>query len=156
MSSRGVAIRPMRPSEARSVACLRVEAFFEGSERTVDDDAEELLKLGEDGFQISLVAELNGELAGTVLLVRQELDLSSANSPWLAGLVVRPQFRRRGLGSNLVRALETHAGNVGCDRIYLYTLGSEAFYAALRWKVAERFLQHGHPAVLMVRDLRKA
>jgi predicted N-acetyltransferase YhbS len=144
----------MCPSQAHAVAQLRIEAFFEGSGRTVEEDAAGLLTLPEDGLQAALVAELDGRLAGAVLLVHRELDLDSERGPWLAGLVVKPQFRMGGIGSGLVRALETHACSAGCREVFLYTHAFEAFYARLGWEVAERFLQRGEPAVVMSRQLQ--
>jgi predicted N-acetyltransferase YhbS len=147
-------IRVLRHEEAETVARLRASAFFAGSERTVEQDAAELTLLIGDGYEIALVAELGGEAVGTVLLVRRELDLACDYSPWLAGLLVAPEHRGRGIGSRLVAEVEEHARSIGCEQLYLYTHGAEAFYSALGWTVAERFLQHGEQAVLMLRDLR--
>ena len=149
-----VTIRPMLPSEAHAVASLRIETFFQGSGRTAEEDAAALLTLPDDSFQASIVALENDQLAGTALLVRKELDLESDRGPWLAGLAVSRPFRGRGIGARLVKAVEQHAASVGSDRIFLYTLGSEGFYAAIGWTIEERFVWHGQPAVIMTKALR--
>ncbi|MFI0844819.1 GNAT family N-acetyltransferase [Mesorhizobium sp. IMUNJ 23232] len=148
-------IRPMERSDIAAAATLRHAIFFDGSERTVAEDAAGLEKLlGGDGFEAALVAEVDRKLVGNCLLVREELDLDYDQRPWLAGLLVAPQYRKRGIGSRLVAAIEGHARSVGCEALYLYTHGAEAFYTTLGWTVAERFLQHGDPAVVMSKDLR--
>jgi GNAT superfamily N-acetyltransferase len=57
------------------------------------------------------------------------LDLS----PWLAGVYVVPEARRRGIASSLVRYAESFAAEVGVGRLYLHTDGSESLYQRLGW-----------------------
>jgi GNAT superfamily N-acetyltransferase len=67
---------------------------------------EEMLKtrLNRDWLPLALVA-LEGESpAGTVSLKLQELDSRPQYPYWLGSLYVPPEFRRRGIGSQLVRA----------------------------------------------------
>lgn len=146
-------VRPMQQSDIMAMATLRHAAFFDGSERTVAQDAADLeALLRGDGFEAALVAEVDGRPVGTCLFVRQEIDALHDLSPWLAGLVISPDFRRRGLGQALVRAVERHAASVGCARFYLYTDAAEPFYQALGWTVADRLMAEGEPLVLMSCD----
>ena len=76
--------------------------------------------------------------------------------PWLVGLVVRGDDRRRGLGRTLVAALESLAGSRGHQRIWVVT-GSDAvdFYRACGWVDVERLVtaQQALASTVLVRDL---
>lgn len=106
----------------------------------------------DDGLEISLVARVDGKLAGSVLLVRKELDAVHDLTPWLAGLVVAQDFRSRGIGSALVRAVEVHARAQGVETLHLYTWNARPLYASLGWRAVETFASGGEPMMLMSRD----
>lgn len=95
----------------------------------------------------ALVAVAGNQVIGTVALKERELHFSY--SPWLAGLFVIPQFRRKGVGALLVGAAEREAASLGVERLYLYTPGSQAFYENLGWFALEHCqLPSGAVAVL--------
>lgn len=149
-------IGPMREHQVETIARLRCSAFFEGSDRTVAEDAEDLRGLLRDGvFETALAAEIGGAAVGSCLFVRNELEPAHDLTPWLAGLVVAPGWRGRGFGRDLVRAVERHAARVGCAKLHLYTGAAEPFYAALGWQVDDRFIDHGEAMVLMSRRLEE-
>jgi predicted N-acetyltransferase YhbS len=102
---------------------------------------------------VALVAKADGELIGTCLLVESEIEPNHDVSPWLAGLFVAPEHRRRGAGAVLVRAIEDQARQRGFSRLYLYTTGAVAFYTRLGWEVLDRTNWKGLDTALMVRDL---
>src|SRR5262245_8378622 len=58
---------------------------------------------------VGLVAKADGEPVGTCLLVESEIEPNHDVSPWLAGLFVVPEYRRKGAGAALVRAIEDQA-----------------------------------------------
>lgn len=147
-------ILPLIPSHIDAVAAMRVDAFFAGSSRTQEVDAAGLAHLiAGDGFEAAFVCEIDEQAVGSCLFVRRELDPAHDLTPWLAGLVVAPAFRRRGIGGQLVKAVEDHARSVGCSALHLYTDEAETFYAGLGWKAAVRFTVDGEPSVLMTRAL---
>ncbi len=150
-----VVIRQMRldRTEVEAVAAMRHEAFFAGTSRTVADEAEGLEALVGDTSGEAFVAESEGAVAGSCLLVERELDQLHEVGPWLAGLVVAPAMRGMGIGAALVKAVETEAAGRGLTRLYLYTDEAEGFYATLHWSVVDRFQdEDGNPGVLMARD----
>ncbi|THF57991.1 GNAT family N-acetyltransferase [Mesorhizobium composti] len=149
------AIELMTEHDIEPVARLRMAAFFDGSGRTLDEDIAGLhgLLTNDDGLEVSLVARVDGELAGTVLLVRDELDAAHEVTPWLAGLVVGPAFRGRGIGAALVRAVEAHGCAQGVETLHLYTWEARRFYASLGWRSVERFEEDDGPMMLMSRRL---
>ena len=101
------------------------------------------------GPEAALIAKVDGALAGTCLLVREEIDARHDVTPWLAGLYVAPDARGKGVGRQLVRAIEEHGRRRNVSRLHLYTIGSEGFYARLGWQISERFDHHGERFVLM-------
>ena len=95
----------------------------------------------------------NGEPVGTCLLVESEIEPNHDVSPWLAGLFVVPEYRGKGVGAALVRAIEDQARQRELSRVYLYTTHAVGFYKRLGWKVMDRTNWQGFDTALMVRDL---
>jgi GNAT superfamily N-acetyltransferase len=102
---------------------------------------------------VALVAKVDGEPVGTCLLVESEIEPNHDVSPWLAGLFVVPEHRRKGAGAALVRAIEDQARQREFSRVYLYTTDAVGFYESLGWEVLDRTNWKGFDTALMVRDL---
>jgi len=66
------------------------------------------------------------------------MDIRPALTPWLSGVFVAPEHRRRGVGAALIERVVQEARALGKPRLYLYTSGSGALYLRLGWCVAER------------------
>jgi GNAT superfamily N-acetyltransferase len=136
------------------VARWRYDAFFAQDGITFQDSRDALHAwMGGLGYETALLAEMDGRPAGSCLFVREEIDPKHDLTPWLAALYVDPQYRKQGIASALVRAIEQHARTVGCKQLYLYTVTAEPLYAKLGWIVRERFDWHGEKFVLMTREL---
>jgi len=103
--------------------------------------------------QAALIAKSNGIPLGTCLLVQSEVDPNHAVSPWLAGLFVAPEHRRKGAGAILVRAIEDQARSRGASRLYLYSGNAIPFYERLGWIVLDRTMWKGFDTALMAREL---
>jgi predicted N-acetyltransferase YhbS len=88
----------------------------------------------EKELPIGLVAFIDGEPAGTVSLLDRDLKEPATVGPWLAGLLVFPEFREKGVGSALVRAVEQNAAAVGEREVYLVT-GIPQYYEKMGWEV---------------------
>ena len=58
-------------------------------------------------------------------------------SPWLAGVFVKPECRRQGVGATLVRRVMDEAKALRISKLYLYTMDRAAFYANLGWSLVE-------------------
>ena len=144
-----------QPDEIARAATLRHAAFFAGTDRSIAEDAAGLARLVAEAVppEAAFVAELDGALAGTCLLVREELSQRHELGPWLAGLVVDPACRGRGVGAALVGAVVDHGRSEGVARLFLYTDEAEGFYAAYGWTVCDRFADAaGIPSALMAID----
>jgi GNAT superfamily N-acetyltransferase len=131
----------------RADAFSVLDASFEQELRSLE------LFVSEQSRGVALVAKADGEPIGTCLLVESEIEPNHDVSPWLAGLFVVPEYRRRGAGAVLVRAIEDQARQRGVSRLYLYTTEAVGFYARLGWSVLDRTNWKGFDTALMVRDL---
>jgi predicted N-acetyltransferase YhbS len=70
---------------------------------------------------LSLVALRGTSPIGTVNLVDNDNDERPDLSPWLAGLLVLPDYRGQGVGSTLVRSVVAEATRLGVRQVYLGT-----------------------------------
>jgi N-acetylglutamate synthase-like GNAT family acetyltransferase len=94
----------------------------------------------EDGTEIVI---------GSASLLAQDLDTRPELSPWLASVYVAEEYRRRGIGSALVRRAVKEAAALGVETLYLFTPDREQFYKRLGWFVVERCVFGGSLQVVM-------
>ena len=136
------------------VARWRYDAFF-AQDGITFEESRDALRTWMDGlgYEAALLAEVDGQPAGSCLFVREEIDPKHDLTPWLAALYVAPEFRNRGIATALVRAIEQHARSVGCSELHLYTITAEPLYAKLGWAVRDRFDSNGEKFVLMAREM---
>ena len=83
-----------------------------------------------DRIPLCRVAVRGADVLGVVNLVENDDEQHPEWRPWLAGLVVAPDWRGRGLGSRLVRTLLADARRLGLERVYFGTDGP-GFYSRL-------------------------
>jgi GNAT superfamily N-acetyltransferase len=157
MQQTQVAIERLKPNspELRIAAQWRHEAFLKDDGFSVADSEAQLAKISTEpqGCEVALIALIDGRIAGICMLVLHEIDPLHDHSPWLASLYIAPQFRKRGIARDLVRAIEDHARHSGVRRLHLYTVDAEEFYTKCGWSVVERIVTNGTPLVLMTRGL---
>jgi predicted N-acetyltransferase YhbS len=145
----------VEPSTPELAICARwranafsvLQASFEQELRSME------LFASDQRHGVALVAKADGEPIGTCLLTESEIEPNHDVSPWLAGLFVVPERRRKGAGAVLVRAIEDQARQRGSSRLYLYTSDAVLFYERLGWEVLDRTNWKGFDTALMVRDL---
>ena len=70
---------------------------------------------------IALVAILGGEVIGTAALKTESVSTHKHLTPWLAALLVSPEFRRRGVAERLIATIENKAQELGFHAIYVGT-----------------------------------
>jgi GNAT superfamily N-acetyltransferase len=99
--------------------------------------AEFSLHLNRDRIPLTLLALVEGQPAGTASIFLHDMDTRMDLTPWLAAVYVLPGFRGRGIGSQLVGAIEDVATRLQLERLYLFTPDREDFYARLGWSVLE-------------------
>ena len=94
-------------------------------------------------------------LGSISLIADDELDGYRDDGPWLASLYVAEPARNTAVGGRLVAHLVTAARTLGLPRLLLFTSGQEAYYERLGWRPIDRVDAQGHPATVMVLDLRE-
>ena len=104
------------------------------------------------GIPTVFVGFAGDELLGSAMLVENDMVGRYEVSPWVAGVFVRPDRRRQGLGAALVRRVCDEAWSLGVEKLYLYTPVSESFYRELGWSVRERTNYRGALVVVMTLD----
>ena len=102
-----------------------------------------------DRIPLTVVALDEGELLGSASLVVHDMETRMELTPWLAGVFVAQQYRRKGIGGALVRRIMTEAGKLNVPLLYLYTVHSEKFYAGLGWTLLERTAYREQQVVIM-------
>lgn len=91
---------------------------------------------------------INGVLAGIASVVAHDLPMCPTLGPWLANVLVLPQWRQRGIGSALVR----HVMDYTCARVpalYLYTFDQVDLYQHLGWDIVQQAQYVGRPITIM-------
>jgi GNAT superfamily N-acetyltransferase len=145
----------LEPQTPELAICARWRAnAFSVLKASYEQELRSLERFASDqGHGVALVAKADATPIGTCLLVESEIEPNHDVSPWLAGLFVVPEHRRKGAGAELVRAIENQALQRGFSRLYLYTTDAVGFYERLGWSVLDRTNWKGLDTALMVRDL---
>jgi GNAT superfamily N-acetyltransferase len=93
---------------------------------------------GHHEIPTTFVAIYGDEPVGSASLIAHDMLTRPELSPWLAGVFVPSEYRRRGVGAVLIKRVIDEARSLGVSRIYLYTPGSRTLYLRLGWSVVER------------------
>ena len=102
-----------------------------------------------DRIPLTVVALEGNTVLGSASLIEHDMETRMELTPWLAGVFVGEQYRRRGIGAELVRRIMAEAGRLKVPLLYLYTMHSEKFYAALGWQFQERTSYSDQSIVIM-------
>ena len=100
------------------------------------------------------IATVEGTLLGSAMLVAHDMDTRMQWTPWLAGVVVAPEHRRRSIGASLAEHAAAEASALGFPTLYLYTLSTEQYYERLGWEPIERDSYLGAAVTIMSRNLK--
>ena len=105
---------------------------------TLEARTNRLRSEGERGrIPLTVVAHENGIVMGSASLIPHDMDARLELIPWLAGVFVGTDHRRKGIGAQLVRRIMAEAASLKVPILYLYTVHSETFYANLGWSLQE-------------------
>lgn len=102
-----------------------------------------------DRIPLTVVALDDGEVLGSASLIPHDMETRMELTPWMAGVFVGEPYRRKGIGAELVRRIMVEAGKLDVPLLYLYTVHSEKFYAALGWTLMERTNYREQKVVIM-------
>jgi N-acetylglutamate synthase-like GNAT family acetyltransferase len=124
-------------------------------EKTPDARIEKLkTHLNRDELPIAWVAHANGQVFGTAAIRVHDLEGREDLTPWLAGVYVGRDFRRRGIGAALCATVEDAARSQGIQTLYLFTLDKQAWYSRLGWTVLGPCVWHERPGDIMRKQLQ--
>ena len=112
--------------------------------------------MNRDELPIAWVAHANGKLLGTAALRVHDLEGREDLTPWLGGVFVASQFRRRGIGAALRGAVEDAARTRGIQSLYLFTLDKQAWYSRQDWRILVPCVWHERPGDIMSKTLPTA
>ena len=70
---------------------------------------------------IALIALVDGNVCGTAALKMESVTSYPDYFPWLAGLLVAPEYRRQGIGEQLIAKIEKLAKQLGYKEIFVGT-----------------------------------
>ena len=127
-------IRCFLESDQEEVTALWRMVFPDSSSWNIpEEDIERKLAVQRESFYVALI---DGELVGTAM------GGYDGHRGWLYYIVVHPQFRRRGIGTALVKRVETGLAEMGCPKVNLQVRATNTtvidFYETLGYKVEER------------------
>src|SRR5260370_42565792 len=104
---------------------------------TVEDRAVRVERdCGHCEIPTTFVALAGHQCLGSASLVACDMDIRPTLTPWLSGVFVAPEHRRRGVGAALVDRVGAETRALGEPPLYLSTPRSGAFYFRLGWRVA--------------------
>lgn len=90
--------------------------------------------------ELSLVAEIDGEIAGYILLTKLKIiadDRKETESLALAPVAVLPEYQGKGIGGQLILAAHQKATELGFHSIIL--LGHSGYYPRFGYEMAKKF-----------------
>lgn len=129
---------------------LHDEWGFLHPDRGLSGRTEELREaMNHDELPVTLVAHNEGTLLGSATLRENDLPIRRGPEPWLASVFVGPEFRGKGIATELIRCVEQKAVRRGFDTLYLFTFDREAFYLRRGWRTFERTMFRGEEIVVM-------
>jgi GNAT superfamily N-acetyltransferase len=86
---------------------------------------------------VGVLAFLGSEPCGVAALKADSISTHKHLTPWIGGGMVAPQFRRRGIGTRLVSALEDVSRDLGFTTIYSGTSTANSLLIREGWRFME-------------------
>lgn len=88
-------------------------------------------------------------LLGSAAIIENDMDTRTDLSPWLASVYVNAEYRKKGVGSDLVKHVEEYARSAGFRNLYLFTLDQENFYQNLGWSTISKEIYRDEAVTVM-------
>lgn len=134
-------IRQETPDDYTTVFSLTEEAFREMKFSKQDEQfLVERLRTSEAFIpELSLVAELDGQVVGHIMLTKMTIRNDDKGYPalGLAPVSVLPAFQCQGIGSSLIKEAHRIAKEMGHVRVVL--IGHPAYYPRFGYRVAGKY-----------------
>jgi len=113
-------------------------------------------RTNKEKLPLTLVAFEAEEPVGTVSLRTFDLETRRDLPHWLTSLYMVKPWRRRGIGSSLVKTAEIKAADLGIGKLLLFTTDvilPAVFYSKLGWRLKEKTIYHSYPVIIIEKDL---
>ncbi|HYW28912.1 MAG TPA: GNAT family N-acetyltransferase [Gaiellales bacterium] len=160
-------MRDHRPAIAIATLAERPElvaeavdiAWREWGHSMLESDHERMLREAEEDSRLhapmsaGFVAVEAGRAVGVVQLHEFEIDAIRDRSPWVCGMVVRPEYRGMGVGRRLLAALEQFAAASGIAQLWVFTEDAAGFYERCGWLRHGEAVEHGEAGIVLTRHL---
>jgi ribosomal protein S18 acetylase RimI-like enzyme len=132
--SRKIHVRPYKHVDEEEVKALWMAVFPNApSHNDPADDIRSKLKIQSELF---FVAMTDGKVVGTAM------SGFDGHRGWVYYVAVHPEYRRRGIGSALMKEVETALREIGCPKLNLQIRANNAevqsFYESLGYDVEDR------------------
>lgn len=101
------------------------------------------------------VAIEDGVPVGTAMLLDIDMTTHPELAPWLGGVYVAPEYRKRGIAAALSRHAMFEAARMGIKQLWLYTVSARRLYEKLGWEFHAEEDYLGERATIMKIDLNK-
>jgi N-acetylglutamate synthase-like GNAT family acetyltransferase len=109
------------------------------------------LHMNKNNLPIAWVAHSNAEVFGMAALRVHDLEGREDLTPWLAGVFVRSEHRRRGIASALCRVVEEKAWSMGFETLFLFTTDQQSLYSRLGWQLWQEGAWQGNRVDIMIK-----
>lgn len=86
---------------------------------------------------------------GSAGILACDMDTKLELTPWLASVYVKKDRRNEGIGTALVRKVMSHAKEMGCDELFLFTPNKEKFYRNIGWQTISKEEYRGEMVTVM-------
>ncbi len=93
---------------------------------------------------VGVVAFQDGALCGIAALKTDSIATHNHLSPWAAAGLVKASERGKGIGAQLLGALEQEARNLGFRHIYCGTSTANSLLVRCGWQLIETIVHEGH------------
>ena len=112
-------------------------------------------RLNSDILPIAFVA-LDGNKPVGMCSLRKNDGIRPDLAPWLASLVVSTAYRKRGIGKQLIAAVQQKAAAMEFKKIYLFTFDpvTAEWYSGMGWKEIDTDTFKGYEVLVMEFDLK--
>jgi predicted N-acetyltransferase YhbS len=119
--------------------------------KDVEANFSKLLSMSQIPF--SLVVLDDKKPVAMASLELQDMDIYPELTPWLASVYVVPDYRKKGIGSKVVKTILEKAKEQHIEKIYLFTMDQEHWYNKMKFQVLQKTKYYGEDVTVMFNEI---